>query len=153
LNFRVSYAGPHDVDLLVAHRLNMWRDIHPEFGAMVDESEALTRKWVRRKFAEGKLIGFIAKTAGGKVAGSGCIWLRDEQPRPTNPRQEVPYLLSMYTEPSFRRKGVARMIVSRALKWCKDHEYDRVNLHASTQGKPLYESFGFESTTEMRLKF
>ena len=131
----------------------MWRDIHPEFGAMVDESEALTRKWVRRKFAEGKLIGFIAKTAGGKVAGSGCIWLRDEQPRPTNPRQEVPYLLSMYTEPSFRRKGVARMIVSRALKWCKDHEYDRVNLHASTQGKPLYESFGFESTTEMRLKF
>jgi GNAT superfamily N-acetyltransferase len=153
LNFRLSYAGPADVDLLVAHRLDMWRDIHPEFGAKVDESEGPTRRWVRRKLAEGKLIGFIAKTSAGRVAGSGCIWLRDEQPRPTNPRQEVPYLMSMYTEPSYRRKGVARLIVRQALKWCKEHEYDRVNLHASTQGKPLYESLGFEPTTEMRLKF
>ena len=131
----------------------MWRDIHPEFGAGIDESEGPTREWVRRKLAEGKLIGFIAKTPGGRVAGSGCIWLRDEQPRPTNPRQEVPYLMSMYTEPAFREQGVARMVVRRALKWCRAHNYDRINLHASTQGKPLYESLGFEPTTEMRLKF
>ena len=153
MDFRLSYAGPDDVDLLVAHRLNMWRDIHPEFGAKVDESEGATRRWVRKRLAEGKLIGFIAKTRGGVVAGSGCIWLRDEQPRPTNPLQEVPYLMSMYTEPKFRRKGVARMIVRRAMKWCRDHGYDRVNLHASIQGKPLYESLGFEATAEMRLKF
>ena len=153
MNFKLSYAGADDINLLVTHRLNMWRDIHPEFGAKVDESEGRTRTWIGRKLAEGKLIGFIARTAGGKVAGSGCIWLRDEQPRPANPSQEVPYLMSMYTEPKFRRKGVAKMIVRRALKWCRDHGYDRLNLHASAQGKPLYQSLGFEPTTEMRLKF
>jgi GNAT superfamily N-acetyltransferase len=153
LNFSLTFAGPDDVDLLVEHRLNMWRDIHPEFGSKVDASEGLTKKWIKQKLAQGKLVGFIARTPGGKVAGSGCIWLRDEQPRPTNPRQEVPYLMSMYTEPEYRRKGVARMIVKKALKWSKDHKYERVNLHASTLGKPLYESLGFESTTEMRLKF
>ena len=153
MNFTLSYAGPDDIDLLVAHRLNMWRDIHPELGTKVDEAERLTRKWVKEKLAEGRLIGLIAHSPDGEVAGSGCIWLREEQPRPTTPRLEVPYLMSMYTEPLFRRKGVARAIVKRALEWCKDHNYDRVNLHASTQGKPLYESLGFEPTTELRLKF
>ena len=151
--FRISRATKKDIELLVAHRLNMWRDIHPELGPKVDDSEEATRNWIRRKLSKGELIGFIARTNGGRVAGSGCIWIREEQPRPTNPRQKVPYLMSMYTEKEFRRRGAARMIVKHALKWSKDQGYDRLNLHASTEGRPLYESLGFEQTAEMRVKF
>ncbi len=151
--FRISYAAADDIELLVAHRLNMWRDIHPELGSKVDESEDATRVWIRKKLARGELVGFIARAPGGKVAGSGCIWIREEQPRPSNPLQKVPYLMSMYTEREFRRMGVARLIVKRAMRWCEEHRYDRLNLHASTQGRPLYESLGFEQTQEMRFKF
>jgi GNAT superfamily N-acetyltransferase len=153
LRFRVSHAGLDDLDLLVTHRLNMWRDIHPELGMKVDESEGLTRKWIREKLSKGVLVGFIAKTEDDRVAGSGCIWIREEQPRPTNPRQAQPYLMSMYTERKFRRKGVAKLIVRRAIDWCRERDYERVILHASEEGRALYESFGFEPTTEMRLKF
>ena len=45
------------------------------------------------------------------------------------------------------------MIVKHALKWSRDQGYDRLNLHASTEGRPLYESLGFEQTAEMRVKF
>lgn len=152
MRFKLSYARPDDLDLLVAHRLNMWRDIHPELGEKVHESEKATRDWIRRRLADHSLVGFIARAPDGRVAGSGCIWIRVEQPRPTNPRQEFPYLLSMYTERGFRRKGVARLVVKRALKWCRDHNYERIVLHASDEGRPLYEAFGFEPTTEMRLK-
>ncbi len=117
----VSFAGAKDIDVLVAHRLNMWRDIHPELGSEVDRSEKPTRDWIGRRLAEGKLVGFIAKTPGGEVAGSGCVWIREEQPRPTNPRQEMRYLMSMYTERAFRRKGVATLIVKKAIEWCMDH--------------------------------
>ncbi len=152
VKFRVYFATPDDIDLLVAHRMNMWRDIHPELDSKIDESEKFTRDWIGRRLAAGRLVGFIAKAAGGKVAGSGCLWVREEQPRPTNPRQEVPYLMSMYTEKEFRRKGVAKLIVKSALKWCRDHKYERIVLHASEAGKPLYQEFGFESSSEMRLK-
>jgi len=130
----------------------MWRDIHPEFGVKVDESEDLTRKWIRERLSSGMLIGFIVRADDGSVAGSGCIWIRDEQPRPTNPHQVQPYLMSMYTEKEFRRKGVAKLIVKKALDWCKKHDYERIILHASDEGRALYEAFGFEPTTEMRLK-
>ncbi len=153
MRFTITLAGPDDVELLVSHRLNMWRDIHPELGSKVDKSEGLTRTWIRKRIADGRLIGFIATTEGGRVAGSGCVWIREEQPRPTNPGNEFPYLMSMYTEPPFRRKGVARLILKRALKWSEDNGYERMIPHASEQGRPLYEAFGFEPTTEMRLKF
>lgn len=153
LKFKLTYAGPDDLDLLVAHRLKMWLDIHPEYEARVARSEAATRRWIKKTLSEGKLIGFVVREQDGKVAGSGCIWIRPEQPRPTSSRQEVPYLMSMYTEKGFRRKGVAKMIVQRALKWCREHRYDRVVLHASLAGRPLYEALGFEPTSEMRIKF
>jgi hypothetical protein len=38
------------------------------------------------------------------------------------------------------------------IDWCKQEGYAAVYLHASDNGKPLYESLGFEPTTEMRLK-
>ena len=102
--------------------------------------------------SRGKLVGLIARAPDGRVAGSGCIWVREEQPRPTNLSLEVPYLMSMYTEKEFRRRGVARAIVKGALKWCRAHEYERVILHASKQGRPLYEGVGFEPSSEMRLR-
>ena len=152
MRFKLSQAGPEDLGLLVTHRLGMWRDIHPELRSKVRESRGATRGWIKRNLASGALVGFIARTADGKVAGSGCVWIRPEQPRPTSPRQEVPYLMSMFTVKKYRRKGVARMIVKRALGWCRQHGYERVVLHASKKGRPLYVSFGFEPTSEMRLR-
>ncbi len=152
MELNLVYAGPGDVELLVAHRLSLLREVHPELETKIEESGEWTREWIRKRLAEGSLIGLLAKAQDGKVAGSGCIWLRDDMPRPTNPRMIAPYLMSMYTAPEFRRKGVARLIVQSALKLCKERGYERVNLHASEVGKPLYESLGFSPTTEMRAK-
>jgi GNAT superfamily N-acetyltransferase len=152
LEFSLVFAGPDDVDLLVAHRLNLLREVHPELETKIEESKVWTREWIRKRLSDGELIGLLAKADDGKVAGSGCIWLRDEQPRPTNPHMIAPYLMSMYTMPEFRRKGVARLIVQSALKWCKERGYERVSLHASEAGKPLHATLGFFPTTEMRAK-
>jgi GNAT superfamily N-acetyltransferase len=152
LRFLISHAGPDDLDVLVSHRQMMWEDIHPELGVTIRRSEKRTRSWIERKLADGRLIGFIARAPDGKVAGSGCVWIREEQPRPTNPRQAVPYLMSVYTEKPYRRRGAARSVVKKALKWCRDNGYERVVLHASDDGRSLYESLGFERTYEMRLR-
>ena len=152
-SFKLSYAGPGDVDLLAQHRASMWRDIHPEFAKQVDRHRRATRSWIKKQLYNGKLVGFIVRAPDGRVAGSGCIWIREEQPRPTSMRFEVPYLMSMYTEKEFRRRGVAKLIVNSALEWSKKHNYDRLVLHASKMGRPVYESFGFEPSSEMRFRF
>lgn len=130
----------------------MWHDIHPELDAEIEASKGTTRRWIEERLSNDRIVGFVVRTVDGQVAGSCCLWIREEQPRPTSPRLEVPYLMSMYTEKRFRRKGVARQVVRSAIAWCKEHGYERVILHASKEGKSLYEALGFEPTTEMRLK-
>jgi GNAT superfamily N-acetyltransferase len=151
-SFKLCYAGRDDIDLLLAHRQSMWLDIHPELEREVKGSERMTRDWIEKQLSKSKLVGFIAKTPGGKVAGSGCVWIREEQPRPTSGHLEVPYLMSMYTVKMFRRKGVGKLIVKGAMKWSREHGYERIILHASREGRPLYEGLGFEPANEMRFK-
>jgi GNAT superfamily N-acetyltransferase len=151
VKFEVALAKADDLDLLVRHRLSMWTDIAPELKTEIQESEERTRQWISGMLSEDRLIGVIAKTEEGQIAGSGCIWLREEQPRPTTSRLKAPYLMSIYTEKGFRRTGVASLIVKSAIAWCKEHGYDRITLHASEAGKRVYEAFGFKSANEMRL--
>ena len=138
--------------MLAEHRKQMWLDIHPEYKREVRATENGARRWIGDQLSKGNLIGLIVRTSDGEVVGSGCIWLREEQPRPTDMRLAVPYLMSMYTLKRFRRKGVASLIVKGALKWCRERKYDRIVLHASKEGRSVYEGFAFEPSNEMRLK-
>jgi len=151
-SFKLSYARQRDAVLLAAHRKKMWLDIHPEYGKEVRATGAVTRRWIEEQLAQKTLVGLIVRTSDGEVAGSGCIWLREEQPRPTSMRLVVPYLMSMYTVKRFRRKGVANLIVKSALEWCRERDYDRLVLHASKDGRSVYEALGFEPSNEMRFK-
>ena len=151
MGFKVTYAKPDDIDLLVDHRLSMWHELHPELRTQIDRLKPYTRRWITAKLECGELVGIIARAPDGRVAGSGCIWLREEIPRPNNPLHVVPYLMSMYTVKGFRMQGVAKEIVKLAVKWSRAHHHDRVVLHASDYGRHLYEEVGFKPTHEMRL--
>lgn len=60
-------------------------------------------------------------------------------------------ILNVYTEPDYRRRGIARQIMETMIAWCRQQGFARVSLHASEHGRPLYESLGFEDSNEMRL--
>lgn len=152
-HFVVETGGIKDLDLLVRHRLKMWEAIFPEKTADIQSAEEQTRKWIRDTIQRGALIPFIARTDEGDVAGSGCVLIREDQPRPSSDQVYNPYLLSVYTEKDFRKKGVATRILEESIRWSKDRGFDRMILHASPEGRSLYEKAGFTATNEMRLWF
>jgi GNAT superfamily N-acetyltransferase len=127
----------------------MWADIGSYPSASVEASDGPYLEWARRMMRERRLVAFVA-TSGGEVAGSGALWLREEQPRPGDNAGYAPYLLSMYTEPRYRRSGLATAIVKAAIEWSRARGYRKVELHASRDGRPVYEALGFERTWEMR---
>jgi GNAT superfamily N-acetyltransferase len=149
--FLVRKATSRDLELLVRHRRGMWIDLGIREKAVLDEADRAYWKWAKSALRNRSLVGWVAETRDGLEVGSGCIWLRAAQPRPNLKKHVQPYLLSMYTEPRFRRKGVASLIVREAIKWCKKNGHSRLALHASRQGRGLYTKFGFSRTWEMRL--
>jgi GNAT superfamily N-acetyltransferase len=81
------------------------------------------------------------------------VWLRPVLPRPGSLQGALEaYVLNVYTEPGHRRGGVARAIMEAIVVWCREQRVARITLHASNEGRPLYESLGFEISNEMRIK-
>jgi len=151
--FEVSIGDIRDLGVLVEHRQKMWKAIYPDKADAIDSIEDLTREWLKDDLSRGTMIPFIARTDEGIVAGSGCIMLKEDQPRPSSLKIDNPYLLSVYTEEKYRNRGVATRIVRESIDWSKKMGYDRMTLHASPDGRSLYESLGFAATNEMRLWF
>jgi GNAT superfamily N-acetyltransferase len=147
--FAVREATAADVHTLVSHRRKMWLDIGRDAPSSVREADRPYEAWVRRMMRTRRFVGFVA-TVGEEVAGSGAVWLREEQPRPGMDEGSAPYLLSMYTEPRFRRSGVATAIVRAAILWSRARGYRKLELHASRAGRSVYRALGFERTWEMR---
>lgn len=148
---RVRRAMPRDFELLVRHRQAMWRDIGTFTREEVAESAPPYREWVRSEMREKRFLGFVAEDGRGRVLGSGGLWFRPEQPRPGRLAGKcLPYILSMYTEPRFRRSGVATRLVMEMVRWCRANGFhSRVTLHASRAGRPVYARAGFKPGNEM----
>ncbi|MND04839.1 Acetyltransferase (GNAT) family protein [compost metagenome] len=58
----------------------------------------------------------------------------------------------MYVRPAYRRMGIARKLMIDLMAYCKADNRLLLTLHASDEGRPLYESLGFEETNEMRIE-
>ena len=61
-------------------------------------------------------------------------------------------IVNVFTEPEWRRRGVAALLLQRIIAWSREERLDRLVLHASSAGRALYEKMGFVATNEMRLE-
>ncbi len=151
--FVLRRARAADLPLLVDHRHRMWIDIGGRLRRDVNRSDAVYRRWIRARLAAHEAVGWIAVAPGGRPIGSGVVWLTPTQPRPgrIGRKGRMPYIMTMYTDPAARGQGVATAIVRAMIAWARQHDYARIFLHASRQGRPVYERIGFVAANELRL--
>lgn len=147
----VRPAEAEDAVTIVAHRRAMFFDMGYRDTAWLDEMAAAFLPWLRRALQAGDYLGWFAMTADGSVAAGAGLWLLDWFPVRSGPLRRG-YILNVYTESPYRRRGLARRLVEVALETCRSQGVRTVVLHASDEGRPLYESLGFHQTNEMRLE-
>ncbi len=153
--YTLRQAGSEDIPTLVRHRQAMFRDMaalkgeshSPESLAAMGEAFAA---FLREHFENGRLTAWIIEI-DGKPAASGELLIVRWLPSPRDPLGRVPYIHNVYTEPGYRRRGFARRIMETIIQYCRDAGYPLIKLHASQEGRPLYESLGFVPNNEMRL--
>jgi len=148
----IRQATLRDLDVLVHQRREMWREIGDHTDAELDAADRVYRPWASQRLRSGTLVGWVAENRDRTVVAGGCVWLQEIQPRPGREDKVQPYLLSMYTEPDARGKGLASRIVREALRWARARGYARMALHASDFGRRVYERAGFTRTWEMRYR-
>jgi GNAT superfamily N-acetyltransferase len=99
-------------------------------------------------------VGSPVDCPGEIVAGAG-IQVRKLLPRPLPGAAAIrlvpeAIVVNVYTEHEWRRRGIARRLMTHVIDWARGHGIARLVLHASPEGRPLYDRLGFEPTNEMR---
>ena len=149
--FTLRRASTSDEDTLVAHRREMFRDMGYHDQTALDSMSAKFRPWLLARMNSGDYLAWLVVSPDGQVAAGGGLWLMDWPPHMVGRGAPRGNILNVYTAPEFRRRGLARGLMEATLQWCRENGVDTVILHASVDGRTLYESMGFEATSEMRI--
>jgi len=111
-------------------------------------------------FQREEYIGWLASPEnqpGRIVAGAG-VQLREVPPHPEPDANGKISIVSgrqanignVYTDPEWRRRGLATLLIKRIIAWSCEEGIISLVLHASDEGRAVYERLGFIATAEMR---
>lgn len=95
-----------------------------------------------RHMADGTFVSWIALD-GDKIIGTSGMSFVEKPPYFSCPSGKIGLLSSMFTNPNYRRKGIAKELLSRVINEAKEYGCGTVQITASDMGVKLYESYGF----------
>ena len=140
-----------DIPVIARHRRRMCEDMGYADSDALSTMVEVTSEYLKKAILEHTFRSWLACDDDRVVAGGAlviCAWpahAYDLECRRAT-------ILNVYTEPEYRRRGIARQVMQTMIAWCRQEGFARVTLHASDDGRHLYESLGFEESNEMRLK-
>ena len=141
---------PSDVDTFITMRIKQLR----EEGATedIDLIPAL-KDYYGRHMADGTFVSWLA-VDGEKIVGTSGMSFVEKPPYFSCPTGRIGLLSSMFIDPSYRRMGIAKELLSRVVDEARKYGCGSVQITASDMGVLLYTDFGFvKNGNFMQYKF
>lgn len=136
-------ASEANMDLLVKMRSEVLRAAN---GLNENEDmspvEQQTREYYGEALKNGTNVTYLIFDDGNCI-GTGSISFFRVMPTFHNPTGWKAYIMNMYTNPGYRRKGIAWHTLELLTKEARGRGITYISLEATDMGLPLYERFGF----------
>lgn len=128
-----------ELDFFIQMRIHQLR----EEGAKeeIDLAPAL-KDYYERHMVDGTFVSWIAVDGEGIIATSGMSFV-EKPPYFGCPSGRIGLLSSMFTDPAYRRRGIAKELLSRVIEDAKEYGCGTIQITASDMGVKLYTDFGF----------
>ena len=127
------------IDIMVELRIKQLRDE----GATEDFNLVPNlQDFYRRHLADSTFVSWLA-IDGEKVVGTSGMSFVEKPPYFGCPTGRIGLLSNMYTDPEYRRRGIAKELLSRVIEEARTHGCGTVQVTASDMGVLLYTDFGF----------
>ena len=127
------------LDIFIQMRIHQLR----EEGAKeeIDLIPAL-KDYYERHMADGTFVSWIA-VDGENIIGTSGMSFVEKPPYFGCPSGRIGLLSSMFTDPAYRRRGIAKELLSRVIEDAKEYGCGTIQITASDMGVKLYTDFGF----------
>ena len=128
-----------DLDAFISIRITQLR----EEGATeaIDLVPAL-KDYYNRHLADGTFVSWLALD-GEKIIGTSGMSFVEKPPYCSCPTGRIGLLSSMFTDPGYRRQGIAKELLDRVVNEAREYGCGAVQITASDMGVKLYTAYGF----------
>lgn len=100
------------------------------------------KDYYNRHMADNTFVSWLAMDKDRIVGTSGMSFV-EKPPYFECPNGKIGLLSSMFTEPEYRRRGIAKELLSRVIEQARSYGCGTVQITASDIGVFLYEDYGF----------
>lgn len=141
--FEYKKATMEDVDELVRTRIIVLRAAN-KLSDDVDMSlvEKESYAYYKRALKTGEHVAYLVYD-NRKFIGAGGVSFYQVMPTYHNPTGKKAYIMNMYTNPKYRRQGIAYHTLDLLIKDARERGISQIALEATDMGRPLYERYGF----------
>lgn len=145
-------AGEEHIGLLIDARIEFFLALTgPQTDDAIAELKLNMKDYLQVALPEGLYVGILAMS-GKEIAGAGGMAVRQRPGNFMNPTGIEAYIMSMYTAPAHRRKGIATTILNKLVALATDRGIKVIELHATKDGEPVYRQNGFKDHIEPTLR-
>ena len=128
-----------ELDTFIQMRIRQLR----EEGATEDiDLVPALQDYYNRHMSDGTFVSWLAMD-GDRIVGTSGMSFVEKPPYFGCPSGKMGLLSSMFTDPEYRRKGIAKELLSRVVEEASAYGCGTVQITASDMGVLLYTDFGF----------
>lgn len=145
-------ATSEDIDILTKTRIEVLRAAN-QLSDDIDMSEVEKESYnyYQKALCDGSHIAYLVFD-GKRFVGAGGVSFFQVMPTYHNPSGNKAYIMNMYTNPAYRRRGIAAKTLDMLINDTKNKGITAISLEATDMGRPLYEKYGFiKMNNEMEL--
>ena len=128
-----------ELDIFIEMRINQLREEGAEED--IDLRPALMDYYIRH-MADGTFVSWLA-VDGEKIIGTSGMSFVEKPPYFGCPSGRMGLLSSMFTDPNYRRRGIARELLDRVVEEARKYGCGTIQITASDLGVKLYTAYGF----------
>ncbi|MBP5669765.1 MAG: GNAT family N-acetyltransferase [Lachnospiraceae bacterium] len=135
-----------DLDAFIGIRITQLTEEYTVEGREVPKNVDLVaahQDFYHRHMADGTFVSWLALD-GDKIIGTSGMSFVEKPPYFTCPTGRIGLLSSMFTNPDYRRMGIAKDLLDHVVDEAKDYGCGAVWITASNMGVKLYTAYGFE---------
>jgi len=129
----------------------MFTDMGVSFDA--DAVARPFRAWLQAHMASGSYRAWVVEHDGRTIVAGGGATIIPWPPGPRYPGDRLAFVYNVYVEPAHRRRGLARRVMESIHAYCRANGITSLALNASADGRPLYESLGYQVTPSPMMFF
>ena len=135
-----------DLDTFINMRITQLTEEYTTEGREVPKNvdlAAALKAYYEKHMAEATFVSWLALD-GEKIIGTSGMSFVEKPPYFTCPTGRLGLLSSMFTDPDYRRMGIAQDLLNRVVNEARDYGCGAVWITASDMGVKLYTAYGFE---------